>query len=57
MITKDFEKQTDPVTFEDYRASLMVMRSLNAFTFYNSGYNSGASIMHRHMQLIPYESL
>lgn len=57
VITKEFEKQTDPVTFDDFHASLMVMRSLNAFVFYNSGYNSGASIMHKHLQLIPYESL
>lgn len=33
------------------------MRSLNAFVFYNSGFNSGASILHKHLQLIPYESL
>jgi ATP adenylyltransferase/5',5'''-P-1,P-4-tetraphosphate phosphorylase II len=49
VITKEFEKQTDPVTFDDFNASLMVMRSLNAFVFYNSGYNSGASIMHKHL--------
>jgi ATP adenylyltransferase/5',5'''-P-1,P-4-tetraphosphate phosphorylase II len=33
------------------------MASMNAFMFFNSGFNSGASIMHKHMQLIPYSSM
>lgn len=33
------------------------MVSMNAFMFFNSGYNSGASIMHKHMQVIPYSSM
>lgn len=31
--------------------------SLNAFTFFNCGFNSGASILHRHLQVMPYESI
>jgi len=57
VITKDFEKQTEPVNVDDFKASAMIMKSLGAFMFYNSGFNSGASILHKHMQLIPYESL
>ena len=30
---------------------------MNAFAFFNSGFNSGASIMHKHLQLIPYETM
>jgi ATP adenylyltransferase/5',5'''-P-1,P-4-tetraphosphate phosphorylase II len=33
------------------------MASMNAFMFFNSGFNSGASIMHKHMQIIPYSSM
>jgi len=33
------------------------MASMNAFMFFNSGFNSGASIMHKHMQIIPYQSM
>lgn len=57
IITKEFEQQINPVGFEDFRASLTVMRALDGFVFYNSGYNSGASIMHKHLQLIPYSSM
>jgi len=57
VITKEFEKQTDPVSFADFEASLMAMRSLDAFMFYNSGFQSGASILHKHLQVIPYASL
>jgi len=57
IITKDFEKQIDPLNIDDFKASAMVMASMKAFMFFNSGYNSGASIMHKHMQVIPYESM
>ena len=33
------------------------MTALNAFMFFNSGFNSGASQMHKHIQVVPYESL
>ena len=42
---------------EDFKAVAITMVSLNAFMFFNSGYNSGASIMHKHMQVIPYQSM
>ena len=57
IITKDFEKQIDPLNIDDFKATGIVMASMNAFMFFNSGYNSGASIMHKHMQVIPYESM
>lgn len=33
------------------------MLSLNAFMYFNQGKNSGASQPHKHMQLIPFESM
>lgn len=49
VITKDFMRQIDPLDIEDFKASIITMGSLNAFMFFNSGFNSGASIMHKHM--------
>jgi ATP adenylyltransferase len=57
VITKDFEKQIDPLNIDDFKATSIVMASMNAFMFFNSGFNSGASIMHKHMQIIPYSSI
>lgn len=57
VITKEFARQIDPLDIEDFKASCITMRSLNAFMFFNSGFNSGASIMHKHMQIIPYDSM
>lgn len=33
------------------------MKSTDSFVFFNRGFNSGASIMHKHLQLIPYETM
>jgi ATP adenylyltransferase len=49
IITKAFEKQIDPLNIDDFKATSIVMASMNAFMFFNSGFNSGASIMHKHM--------
>jgi ATP adenylyltransferase len=57
IITKEFKRQIDPLDFDDFKATCITMTSMNAFMFFNSGFNSGASIMHKHMQIIPYESM
>lgn len=57
IITKEFEKQIDPLNIDDFKATSIVLASANAFMFFNSGFNSGASIMHKHMQVIPYGSM
>lgn len=33
------------------------MKAFNAFCFFNGGFNAGASIPHKHMQVIPYQSI
>ena len=43
VITKEFQKQIDPLDIDDFKASCIAMVSLNAFMFFNSGFNSGAS--------------
>lgn len=57
VITKEFMRQIDPLDIEDFKASIITMAGLNAFMFFNQGFNSGASIMHKHMQVIPYDSM
>ena len=33
------------------------MQSLDSFVFFNRGFHSGMSIIHKHFQAIPYESM
>jgi len=36
---------------------VLTLKSLNAFMFFNKGFESGSSVLHKHMQVIPYKSL
>jgi len=56
VITKDFENQLDLLNHKDFKAALLTCKALDAMMFFNCGINSGASIKHKHMQVIPYES-
>ena len=56
-MTKDHEDQTSPLSIEDFTATLITCKSLDAIMFFNCGYNAGASIPHKHLQVIPYSSL
>ncbi|TNV76948.1 hypothetical protein FGO68_gene119 [Halteria grandinella] len=55
VITKEFESQIVPLCVEDFKNALLVCKALEAMLFFNCGYNSGASIPHKHMQVIPYK--
>lgn len=55
VVTKKFENQTNKLNRQDFAASFKVMRSLEGFSFYNSGPQSGASQAHKHVQIIPYD--
>ena len=57
LFTKQFEQQTGPLTKYDFEAAVRVMLSMNAFVFFNGGFEAGASIMHKHLQAIPLESM
>ena len=54
--TKQMERQDSPVTVADFQSIWMTMQSLKAFVFFNRGFNSGMSILHKHFQLIPFAS-
>ena len=55
--TKVMERQDSAVTLQDFNAILLACQSLDAFVFFNRGYLSGMSILHKHFQLIPFESM
>lgn len=54
--TIDYEQQETPLSTADFRAMWTAMRGLDAFAFFNCGYESGASQPHKHMQLNSYPS-
>ncbi|GAB9470286.1 5',5'''-p-1,p-4-tetraphosphate phosphorylase [Globisporangium polare] len=55
--TIEYEAQETPLSKADLRAMWTSMRDLDAFAFFNCGYESGASQPHKHMQLMSYPSL
>eukprot|EP00347_Sterkiella_histriomuscorum_P004117 403361689 len=57
VITKEYEEQSAPLSVDDFKAALITCKALDAFMFFNCGFKSGASIPHRHLQVIPYESM
>lgn len=56
IVTKKFEHQNSLLNAQDFAASLLVMKSLDGFVFFNSGPEAGASQEHKHLQAIPYSS-
>ncbi len=45
------------MNLRDFEASLITMKALDGFIFYNSGPISGASQSHKHLQVVPVSSL
>ena len=41
----------------DFKAALLVMKSLDCFGFFNCGFDSGGSMNHKHIQFMPYSSV
>jgi ATP adenylyltransferase len=62
LATKTFKKQTDLLEAEDLGATFACIKAWRAhgkelFAFFNSGEHSGASQPHRHIQLLPVNSM
>ena len=51
------QRQDYPLTQEDFAAVILAMQSLGAFVFFNRGFLSGMSILHKHLQVIPFSSM
>lgn len=57
VVTKGFEWQTDVPKSADFGAIGAALREVDGFVFYNCGARSGASIPHKHFQLLPRDAL
>ena len=58
VITKEPERQQSRLTTSDFKAALLALKTLDeAFLYYNAGSAAGASQDHKHMQVIPIQSL
>ncbi|CAI5711068.1 unnamed protein product [Peronospora destructor] len=57
LATVEFAPQEQPLKAADFRAMWTATKGLDAFAFFNCGYESGASQPHKHMQLMTYSSI
>lgn len=57
VITKEMERQDAPMTERDFEAILISLQSLDAFAYFNRGFLSGMSLLHKHFQLIPFSAM
>ena len=58
IVTKDKKKQTEVLNEKDFEAVCLTMKALDkSFTFFNAGRNAGASQDHKHLQVVPLQSL
>lgn len=55
VITQDFEAQTQSLTEADLGYSYLVASSIDGFVFFNSDRRAGASMPHKHLQVVPYK--
>ncbi|KRX06299.1 HIT-like domain [Pseudocohnilembus persalinus] len=56
VVTKNYEKQSAPISEEDFAATLEICRVLKGFAYYNSGEKAGSSQPHKHLQVMPEQS-
>jgi len=57
IVTKKFEEQNKQLVLGDFEVMREVMQDMRALAFYNSGPESGFSQPHKHIQVLPFESL
>lgn len=55
IVTRQFEEQENLLNFDDFLSLWAVLQEFNGLAFYNSGKIAGASVRHKHLQLIPRE--
>ena len=55
VITQDFEPQTQSLTEADLGYSYLVGSAIDGFVFFNSDRRAGASMPHKHLQVVPYK--
>ena len=52
--TKAFESQNSLLNYQDFLALIKTMKALEGFGFINVGEYSGFSVLHKHLQVVPY---
>ncbi|TPX42524.1 hypothetical protein SeLEV6574_g05556 [Synchytrium endobioticum] len=56
LTTREFQNQYNPLNVEDFTAILEIMKEMpDTMTFFNCGDKSGASVLHKHVQIIPVD--
>lgn len=53
MVTTQFEPQQTPLGEEDFLAAMICLQAQDGLVFYNGGPEAGASVEHKHLQMIP----
>ncbi|WP_461481320.1 DUF4922 domain-containing protein [Porticoccus sp.] len=53
MVTRHFATQLEPLNREDFLAAQLCLEACNGLVFYNGGPAAGASITHKHLQMVP----
>lgn len=53
IVTRAFVQQETPLNFDDFLALWAVLKEVDGLAFYNSGTAAGASVTHKHLQLVP----
>ncbi|WP_461518129.1 ATP adenylyltransferase family protein [Porticoccus sp.] len=53
MVTSHFVTQLEPLNREDFLAAQLCLQARDGLVFYNGGPDAGASITHKHLQMVP----
>jgi len=54
IITRDFEDQESLLNQQDFLALSACFHQINGLAFYNCGKTAGASVKHKHLQIVPF---
>lgn len=55
IVTREFEEQEKLLNFADFLSLWAILAHFDGLAFYNAGKIAGASVKHKHLQLIPLE--
>lgn len=53
IVTREFEEQENLINHADFTALCACLKQIDGLGFYNSGKDAGASVRHKHLQLVP----
>jgi len=53
IVTREFEEQENLINHNDFTALCACLQKVDGLGFYNSGKDAGASVRHKHLQLVP----